>query len=324
MDRLPVTVVTGALGAGKTTLVNHLICSSGRRLAVIVNEFGDIGIDGDMIETGSEELIELTSGCICCVVRGDLIRTLRDLLAQDRQLDGIVIETTGLANPGPVIQTFYADQQLSARLKLDAVVTVVDALHGLAALERQDTEDQVALASVVLINKAKGAAGIEDLRARLTAVNPGAQYHYIDRGQASPETVLNTSSFDLDALGGPDALPDTPPHDHGPGGVTSLSLRHDGDMDETALEHWLTELLSVHGETILRTKGLIRTAGDPRPLAVQAVHMLLEGDRLQGRPTPRDSRMVFIGRDLDITSLQQGFAACTVAPAQGDHPCLSS
>ncbi|MDP4992407.1 MAG: GTP-binding protein, partial [Marivita lacus] len=152
MDRLPVTVVTGALGAGKTTLVNHLIRSSGRRLAVIVNEFGDIGIDGDMIETGSEELIELTSGCICCVVRGDLIRTLRDLLAQDRQLDGIVIETTGLANPGPVIQTFYADQQLSARLRLDAVVTVVDALHGLAALERQDTEDQVALASVVLIN----------------------------------------------------------------------------------------------------------------------------------------------------------------------------
>ncbi|WP_439523977.1 CobW family GTP-binding protein [Marivita sp.] len=321
--RLPVTVVTGALGAGKTTLVNHLIRTGDRRLAVIVNEFGDIGIDGDLIESGTEDLIELSSGCICCVVRGDLIRTLRDLLDQGRALDGIVIETTGLANPGPVIQTFYADQQLAARLRLDAVVTVVDALHGMQALERRDTQDQVALASVILLNKSDGAPDVSPLEDRLRAINPGARLHRINRGRADPDDVLDTHSFDLDALGGPDALPDAPPHDHGPGGITALCLRETAPMDEAALERWLTDLLTVHGEDILRTKGLIRTTGDPRPLAVQAVHMLIEGDRLDGRPAPQESKLVFIGHNLDTNALMAGFAACT-APTKGEPICPSS
>jgi G3E family GTPase len=322
-SRLPVTIVTGALGAGKTTLVNHLIRSANRKLAVIVNEFGDIGIDGDLIESGNEELIELTSGCICCVVRGDLIRTLRDLLAQGRPLDGIVIETTGLANPGPVIQTFFADQQLAARLRLDAVVTVVDALHGIHALTRRDTQDQVALASVILLNKTDGAGDLSPLATRLQTINPGAPIHRINRGRADTADVLDTHSFDLESLGGPDALPDAPPHDHGPDGITALCLRETAPMDEAVLERWLTELLTIHGEDILRTKGLIRTVDDTRPLAIQAVHMLLEGDRLDGRPVPRDSRMVFIGHNLDTKALATGFAACA-APTKGDATCLSS
>ena len=251
--RIPVTVVTGYLGAGKTSLVNHLLQSSGRRLAVIVNEFGDISIDGALIESGDEELIELNSGCICCVVRGDLIRTLRDLLWRGG-FDGIVIETTGLANPAPVIQTFYADQQLAAQCRLDAVVTVVDALHikdQLAA--SQDAADQVALASVILLNKASGV-DCAALETQLRALNPFATSYRINRGRAGANLVLDTHGFDLELV---DLETATPHHDHRPGAISSLSLTTDQPMDASALEHWLTELLALKGPDILRTKGII-------------------------------------------------------------------
>ena len=312
-NRIPVTVLTGALGAGKTTLLNRLLTAGDSgRIAVIVNEFGDAGIDGALIETGEEELIELSSGCICCVVRGDLIRTLRGLLDSGRPLDAILIETTGLANPSPVIQTFQADQVLAAQCRLNAVVTVVDGIHGLAQLDTTDAADQAALASLIILNKASEAPDRPALRDRLRALNPFAPIRETDRGDIPAAEILASDGYSLDRVA--ERLSDTPPHDHlhGPDAVTSVTLRSRAPMDAAALETWLTSLLSVHGERILRTKGIIWAEGEPRRLVLQAVHMLMEGDFLGAWPgqPPHESRLVFIGRDLDQSALQEGFDAC--------------
>ena len=313
--RLPVTVITGYLGAGKTTLINHLLHQTGRRLAVIVNEFGDAGIDGSLIESGDEELVELSSGCLCCVVRGDLIRTLRGLLDRGDALDGIVIETTGLANPAPVIQTFTADQVLAAQLRLDAVVTVADALHIDAQIDASaDAAAQVALASVLLLNKSDEAPGIEATEARLAALNTSAPIYRINRGRAHPDRVFGARGFDLEAVA--DRLPEADGaghhhHDH-TAGIGSVTLTCQGPLDADAVERWLTDLLTVRGEDILRTKGILWAAGERRRLVVQAVHMLLEGDLVTPwpGPPPHRSTLVFIGRNLDAETLRQGFLAC--------------
>ena len=194
--RIPVTVVTGFLGAGKTTLLNRMLSDlSGKRYAVIVNEFGDIGIDGDLIETGDEELIELSSGCICCVVRGDLIRGLRNLLAEKPGLDGIVIETTGLANPSPVIQTLVIDQVIGAQCRLDSVLCVVDAVNIVTQLASgTDAADQVAFSDHIVLNKVDDAAlPIDDIEARLRRLNPFAPITRANRADVPAGAVVNRS-----------------------------------------------------------------------------------------------------------------------------------
>ncbi len=318
---IPVTVVTGYLGAGKTTLVNHLLsCSKDRRLAVIVNEFSDIGIDGDLVESGGEELIELSSGCICCVVRGDLIRVLRRLLAERPGLDGIVIETTGLANPSPVIQTFYADQVLSGQLRLDAVVTVVDAIN----FERQladnpDAADQVALASVILLNKSSEAHSPAILKNRLRELNPFAPVHAIDRGIVESSLLFDTNSFELERvqerLAEMTVSEETHDHHHSRDAgfdIETVSFRADLPFSASRLEAWLRELLAVEGERILRTKGIFWIEDQERKLVLQSVNMLMEGDYTSAwnAPPPRESRLVFIGRGLDRPALKSGFEMC--------------
>lgn len=311
--RLPVTVLTGYLGAGKTSVLNHLLSHADKRLAVIVNEFGDIGIDSDLIETGAEQLIELNSGCICCVVRGDLIRTLRTLLDSGRDIDGIVIETTGLANPSPVIQTFQVDQVLAAQCRLDAVVTVVDALHFNSVSDEADAQDQVALASVILLNKTNEADGIADTQSRLRALNPIAPIHRIDRGQIAPDLILDTDAFDLDAVASQLATLTTA-HAH-TGDMQTLSLTCDARIDPARLHKWLTDLLAIRGADILRTKGILDTGG-PNMLAVQAVQVLLEGAEIAPWPPgKRQSRLVFIGRNLNSSELRAGFESCRASLA---------
>ncbi len=306
--RIPVTVLTGYLGAGKTSVLNHMLRETDRRLAVIVNEFGDIGIDGDLIETGEEELIELSSGCICCVVRGDLIRTLRSLLDSGRELDGIVIETTGVANPSPVIQTFQVDQILAGRCRLDAVVTLIDALHFASVAGEGDAQDQVTLASVILLNKASEAKRLDGVEAQLRALNPFAPVHRIDRGRVDPSQVLNTHGFALEQVA--DRIDQIEPaHDH-TGAIETLSLTSETPIDPARLHAWLTDLLAIRGADVLRTKGILDT-GDANRLAVQAVQMLLEGDEVgPWPPGPRQSRLVFIGRNFDKPELRAGFTAC--------------
>lgn len=316
--RIPVTVVTGALGAGKTTLLNNLLTQTrARRLAVIVNEFGDAGIDGDLIDSDAEELIELSSGCLCCVVRGDLIRTLRDLTKREPAPDGVLIETTGLANPSPVIQTFSADQILAGHYRLDSVLTLVDALHIIGQLATcEDAADQIALADLLVLNKTSQASGLAEIEGSLRALNPVATILRTDHARVAEADLLDKHAFDAsrvaERLNGLEL-----PHDHelshdhiAAHGITSVSVRYDTPLDPKALEDWLTDLLSRQGPDMLRIKGIVDT-GDSRRLVIQAVHMLLEGDYANAWPAgPRQSRLVFIGRNLDPAALQRGVDAC--------------
>jgi len=349
MTPIPVTVLTGYLGAGKTTLLNRILTEDhGRRYAVIVNEFGEIGIDGDLVVGADEEVFEMNNGCVCCTVRGDLIRVVQGLMKRQasatRGFDAIIIETTGLADPGPVAQTFFVDDEVRARTKLDSVTTLVDARHVLATLdESREAREQIAFADQILLNKTDLVEGPELTRieARLRRMNPLAQIHRTVRSVIDLEKVLGRGGFDLDRIVAlePEFLnPEhgEPGHVHGPGcghedhdhhhhehdhkvgghdhgdDVAGVSLRLDRPVDGNKISVWLNDLLQAQGADILRAKGIVDVQGEPRRLVFQAVHMILEGD-LQRPWAPsetRESRMVFIGRNLDEAALRAGFEAC--------------
>lgn len=317
-NRVPVTIVTGFLGAGKTTLINRILAdTAGLRLAIIVNEFGDIGIDGSLIEAGEEELIELSSGCICCVVRGDLIRAMRRLLAEQPGLDGIVIETTGLANPSPVIQTLIVDQLLGAKCRLDSVICLIDAVHISDQLDRwPDASDQIVFSDRLILNKIDDAtAPIADIERRLNEINPFARVTRTNHSAMTASDVLGQNSHNLDRIA--DRLADAPDeiHDHAhhidASGISSLSLTAQAPIDADAFGHWLQDMLSRYGADILRTKAILSVAGEDRKLVIQAVNMMIEGDfRGPWADKPRLSRIVFIGRKLPHDMLRSGFESC--------------
>ena len=340
-DRIPVTVLTGYLGAGKTTLLNRILTEDhGRRYAVIVNEFGEIGIDGELIADTDEELLEFNNGCICCTVRGDLIRTLRRLLAKPTAFDAIIVETTGLASPAPVAQTFFIDASLQARTYLDSVTTLVDARHILSRLtEAREAAEQVAFADQIVLNKTDLVSDDElsAIEARLRRLNPLAPIHRAKRADVALDKVLARGGFDIERIVSldPDFLnPPNPPHgepDHihddqcasgndglrHDSGIVSVCLTAETPMDRTRVSRWLSELVASRGQDILRAKGIIDVKGEDQRLVFQAVHMLLEGD-LQRAWKPgeqRSSRLVFIGRNLDKEALQADFAACAAVPA---------
>ena len=345
MAQTPVTVLTGYLGAGKTTLLNRILSEDhGKRYAVIVNEFGEIGIDNDLIVGSDEEVFEMNNGCVCCTVRGDLIRVLTGLMKRQgsgRGFDAIIIETTGPGSARPVAQTFFMDEEVRAKTKLDSVTTLVDARHVLLRLEdSKEAREQIAFADQIVLNKTDlvDEAELRVVEARLRRLNPLAPIHRATRSNVPLDAVLGRGGFDLDRILElePEFL--NPPHgeaghvhdddcdhdhDHGHEGhdhahghviddIKGVSLRLDAPIDGEKVTRWLNETLQAQGPDILRAKGILDVQGEDRRLVFQAVHMLLEGDfqRPWRDQEPRYSRMVFIGRNLDEAALRQGFEDC--------------
>ena len=349
VSKTPVTVLTGYLGAGKTTLLNRILSEDhGKRYAVIVNEFGEIGIDNDLIVGADEEVFEMNNGCVCCTVRGDLIRVLSGLMKRKGGFDAIIIETTGLADPGPVAQTFFVDEDVKARTQLDSVTTVVDAKHVLLRLsDSREAREQIAFADQIVLNKTD-LVSEQDLRmveARLRRLNPLAPIHRAQRSNVPLDAILGRGGFDLERIVSiePEFLnpahgedghvhDEHCDHDHGhdhghhhhhdhghakasdihDDDIRGISLRLDRPVDGGKSTTWLNDLLAAQGPDILRAKGIIDVAGDERRLVFQAVHMILEGDfqRPWTATDQRHSRLVFIGRDLDEAKLRAGFEAC--------------
>ncbi|MBL8644605.1 MAG: GTP-binding protein [Rhodospirillaceae bacterium] len=343
--QIPVTVLTGYLGAGKTTLLNRVLSEDhGKKFAVIVNEFGEIGIDSDLVVGADEEVFEMNNGCICCTVRGDLIRIIGGLLKRKGKFDAILVETTGLADPAPVAQTFFADEDVKKRTKLDSVLTVVDAKHVLQRLaDSPEAKDQIAFADILLLNKtdAVSADELAKVEQKLGALNPFARIHKTERCNIAIDKILDQGSFDLSRILDikPHFLPkekhghdhdhkhDHHDHDHHHGhdhgadehyhdeDMDSISLSTDKPLNPAKFNDWINDVLASKGQTILRSKGILNLADAENRYVFQAVHMMSEGAFAGPWPAKdsRKSRMVFIGRDLDFEALKAGFKACEIA-----------
>jgi G3E family GTPase len=336
-DKIPVTVLTGYLGAGKTTLLNRILSEPhGKKYAVIVNEFGEIGIDNDLVVGADEEVFEMNNGCICCTVRGDLMRILSDLMRRKGKFDAIIVETTGLADPAPVAQTFFMDENVGRQTKLDAVVTVADAKWLNDRLkDAPEAKNQIAFADVILINKTDlvSAAELSEVEARIRAINPYARLHKTERAKIPLHEVLERNAFDLDRI--LDIEPafleaEEPDHDHHHehghdhkqhhGGLKpyhdeemqSISFKSDKPLDADKFFPWVEDLVQKEGPNILRCKGILSFKGDDERFVFQGVHMILDGDhqRPWNKDEKRDSRMVFIGRNLPEKMIAEGFESC--------------
>jgi G3E family GTPase len=316
-DKIPVTVLTGYLGAGKTTLLNRILTEPhGKRYAVIVNEFGEIGIDNDLVVGADEEVFEMNNGCICCTVRGDLIRIMDGLMKRKGKFDAIIVETTGLADPAPVAQTFFVDQDVSDAAKLDAVVTVADAKWLTDRLkDAPEAKNQIAFADVIILNKIDLVSpdDLAKVEARIRAINPYARIHRAKNCQVPIAEVLNRNAFDLDRIIelAPDFLEEGHHHHHDED-MQSLSVRHPGEVNPDKFMPWISDLTQREGPNILRCKGIVAFPDEPKRFVFQGVHMILDGD-LQGAwkdGEARQSRVVFIGRDLDEDAIREGFLSC--------------
>jgi G3E family GTPase len=330
MSQIPVTVLTGYLGAGKTTLLNRILTEQhGRRYAVIVNEFGEEGIDNDLVVDTDEEVFEMNNGCVCCTVRGDLIRIIGGLMKRKGRFDAIIIETTGLADPAPVAQTFFMDQEVAERTRLDAIVTVADAKFLDARLnDSAEAREQIAFADIVLLNKTDlvEVGELDALEARIRAMNPYARIVRTERCAVPLSEVLGQDAFSLERVleQEPHFLEPDDHHDHdhhdghahahkryGDEEIESVALKADRPLDPQRFMSWFQGLLAEKGQDILRTKGILDLAGEDGRYVVHGIHMFMEGDLLgPWKPDEeRRSRLVFIGRDLDRAALEAGFMA---------------
>jgi G3E family GTPase len=340
-EKIPVTVLTGYLGAGKTTLLNRILSEPhGKKYAVIVNEFGEIGIDNDLVVGADEEVFEMNNGCICCTVRGDLVRIMDGLMRRKGKFDAIIVETTGLADPAPVAQTFFMDENIGRKAKLDAVVTVADAKWLQERLkDAPEAKNQIAFADVILLNKTDlvPADRLGEVEARIRGINPYAKLHKTQRCMIALPDVLGRNAFDLDRIleiepeflddhdHGHDHEHDHDGHSHGhhhhQGGshkhyhdeeMQSFSLRSDRLLDPDKFFPWVQGLVQTEGPNILRCKGILAFKDDDERFVFQGVHMILDGDhqRPWKNDEKRESRIVFIGRNLPQEKIKAGFEGC--------------
>jgi G3E family GTPase len=342
-EKIPVTVLTGYLGAGKTTLLNRILSEPhGKKYAVIVNEFGEIGIDNDLVVGADEEVFEMNNGCICCTVRGDLVRILDGLMRRKGRFDAVIVETTGLADPAPVAQTFFVDENVGRKTRLDAVVTVADAKWLKDRLkDAPEAKNQIAFADVILINKTDlvSPEELREVEARIRGINPYAKVHRTERAQIPLSEVLGRNAFDLDRIldiepdfldveedGHDDHHAHSHDHDHDHrhahqrGGLKhyhdeemqSVSLKSDKPLDPDKFFPWVQNLVQTEGPSILRCKGILSFRNDDERFVFQGVHMILDGNhqRPWNKDERRDSRIVFIGRNLPEEKIRQGFESC--------------
>lgn len=321
-SKIPVTVLTGFLGSGKTTLVNHILTANhGHRIAVIENEFGEIPIDNALVLGGEEKIIEMSNGCcLCCTARTDLIDILHSLLERAEKFDRILIETSGMADPNPVAQTFFVDEEISSRFALDAIVTLADAKHIDAHLDEVDhngvgtqAADQIAFADRIVVNKVDLATEqqLGRLEQRIRGINATAEIITSSYSAVDLEQILGIGAFDLTRTVAADpAWLDDSKHVHEPS-LTSVGIELDGDLDGAALQGWLTGYVESHGDDLYRLKGVLAVDGDDRRFVLQGIHRMF--DLAPSAPWGRDrrtSKIVFIGRDLDRTELTRALQSC--------------